>query len=330
METLTLTRPAPKTSESEEIPAAILFPGQGLPSKEIVSYYQLLTDINPDLTKKYLSLAQQALEKIHDGPVFNMTKALQDESSQDFQMTSFVQPVVYTLSVLAFEIMRPGLESRNIEPKVLAGHSLGEYSALTAAGVVPFEKGVEIVTFRGMVMQQVCDETPSKLVSIKGLTEDLIQKGVCQKSLAMIALINAPDLIVVGCATEDLPTIEQLAKEASSQRVRTLDTAGAFHTHFMEEAARRLDGFLLDYQFTDPEYPIVANLTGDISRSGTALRNHLFESMTSPVRWAKSLQTIKEGGIQLFVESGPGSSMTDLNALNGIPREQTVNINYLL
>lgn len=321
--------------QSEEISAAILFPGQGLPPKEICSYYQLLTDINPDLVKQHLSLAQQALEKIHGGPVFNMTAALSDESSADFQKTSFVQPVVYTLSVLAFEILGPRLKLRNIEPKVMAGHSLGEYSALTAAGVVPFEKGVEIVTFRGMVMQEACNETPSKLVSIRGLAEDLIQKGVCQKSLAMIALINAPDLIVVGCAEEDWPAIEQLAQDIGLRgeqrvRVRVLDTAGAFHTHFMAEAARRLDGFLSDYQFKDPRHPIVANLTGDISRSGTALRNHLFESMTSPVRWAKSLQTIKELGIHFFVESGPGSSMTDLNVLNGIPREQTININSLI
>ncbi len=257
VEAQTLTRPTPQTSESGEIPAAILFPGQGLRPQDICFYYQLLTDINPELTKQYLSLAQQALEKVQGSSSFKIETALQDEDSEYFQNTSFVQPVVYTLSVLtyeiirprpglraAYEIIRPGLRNRNIIPKVMAGHSLGEYSALTAAGVVPFAQGIEIVSFRGRVMQEACDETPSKLVSIRGLTEDEVRQGVCKETLAMIALINAPKLIVVGCATEDLPTIEQRAEEAGGQRVQRLDTAGAFHTLFMQRAASELEQFL--------------------------------------------------------------------------------------
>ena len=341
VEAQTLTRPTPQTSESGEIPAAILFPGQGLRPQDICFYYQLLTDINPELTKQYLSLAQQALEKVQGSSSFKIETALQDEDSEYFQNTSFVQPVVYTLSVLtyeiirprpglraAYEIIRPGLRNRNIIPKVMAGHSLGEYSALTAAGVVPFAQGIEIVSFRGRVMQEACDETPSNLVSIRDLTEDQVRQGVCQETLAMIALINAPDLIVVGCAAEDLPNIEQLATKAGGQRVQILDTAGAFHTLFMQRAASELERFLVKYSFANPDYPIVANLTGDISESGASLQNHLVEGMVNPVRWSKSLQTIQGLAVEIFVELGPGTSLTRLNVLNGIPEEQTVNINH--
>lgn len=330
----TLPRPAPQTtSTAQEIPAAILFPGQGLRPEEICSYSQLLKRNNPNLVHQDLLLAQTALDKLHGEGVFNIEQALEDPSSPDYGKTSFVQPLVYTLSVVAYEIMRPGFRNRNIVPKVMAGHSLGEYSALTAAGVLPFEKGIEIVSYRGMVMQRACDETPSNLVSIRGLTEDVVSQEVCQKSLAMIALINAPDLIVVGCAAEDLPTIKQLAKEAGSQRVDLLDTAGAFHTLFMQSAASQLEQFLADYSFANPEYPIVANRTGKPLTSGSSWRNYLVKSMVSPVRWADCLKTIKGVGvkffdIELFVESGPGTSLTRLNVLNGIHEEQTINITH--
>ncbi|MBI4057956.1 ACP S-malonyltransferase [Candidatus Microgenomates bacterium] len=330
VEAATLTRPAPQTSsQSEEISAAIFFPGQGLPPGDICSYYELLTGLNPELTKQYLSLAQQALEKVQGSSTFNIETALQDETSEAFQKTSFVQPLVYTLSVLTYEIIRPRLGDRNIVPKVMAGHSLGEYSALTAAGVILVEKGVEIVSFRGMVMQQACDETPSKLISIRGWTEAEVRQQICSQSQAEIALINAPNLIVVGCSAEQVPTIEQLAKERGGQRITVLDTAGAFHTLFMQRAASELEQFLVKYSFANPDYPIVANLTGDISESGASLRNHLVEGMVNPVRWAGSLATIKEM-VKIFVESGPGTSLTRLNVLNGIPEEQTVNINHFL
>lgn len=321
-------------SPVEETPVAILFPGQGLAPSDICSYSQLLESINPDLVHQNLLLAQRALDQHHGEGIFKIEQALKDPSSPEFGKTSFVQPLVYILSVMSYEIMRPGLSRRNLVPKVMAGHSLGEYSALTAAGVVPFEKGIEIVLFRGKVMQQACEEKESKLTSIRGLSWETVRDEICSKSMAEIALVNAPDLTVVGSAPDQIPQIEQLAQEIGQRggqrfRVRILDTAGAFHTSFMKKPAAKLDEFLPAYNFANPDLPLVPNLTGQLTRSGVTLRNHAVESMVNPVLWAKSLQTIKELGIQLFVESGPGSSMTDLNALNGIPREQTININYL-
>ncbi|MBI2039865.1 ACP S-malonyltransferase [Candidatus Microgenomates bacterium] len=328
VETATLKRPASSTAESLEIPAAILFPGQGLPPKEICSYYQLLTELNPALTTRYLSLAQQALEKISGSPSFNIETALKDASSPDFRKTSFVQPVVYSLSVLAYEIMRPRLRERNIIPDVMAGHSLGEYSAMTAAGVFPFEEGIEIVTYRGKVMQEACDENESSLTSISGLNLETVRDEICFQTGAEIALVNAPDLIVVGSRPDQIPKIKAVADQIAGQSVRvvTLETAGAFHTPFMIPAAVNLARFLANYEFTDPQYRFVNNYTGGLVESGVTLRDHSSESMTRPVWWAKSLQTMKELGSKTFLESGPGVSLKQINKRNGIGEDQTKNI----
>lgn len=318
----------------EETPVAILFSGQGLPPEDICSYSQLLESINPDLFRQDLLLAQTVLDKLHGEGVFKIDQALQDPSSPQFGKTSFVQPLVYTLSVVAWEIMRPGLNRRNLVPKVMAGHSLGEYSAATAAGVIPFEKGIEIVPFRGLIMQQACEERESKLSSIRGLSWETVRSEICSKTQAEIALVNAPDLIVVGSAPDQIPQIEQLAQEIGLRggqrvRVRSLDTAGAFHTSFMRVPAEKLEEFLLKFDFTDPDIPIIANRTGQITISGAALRNHAVKSMENPVLWAESLATIREQ-VQYFVECGPGNSLTLLNVANGIPDVQTLNINNLL
>lgn len=245
-----------------------------------------------------------------------------------------MQPLVYTLSAAAYETMRPGLKIRNLVPKIMAGHSLGEYAAMTASGVFPFEKGIEIVSFRGLVMQQACEEKESKLSSIRGLGLETVRAEICSKSTAEIALVNASDLIVVGSAPDQIPQIEQLVQEIGPRggqrvRVRTLDTAGAFHTSFMRIPSERLEKFLLEYAFADPDVPIVANRTGQITTSGTSMRNHAVESMENPVLWAQSLITMK-GRTLYFVECGPGNSLTLLNVANGIPDVQTLNINNLL
>lgn len=309
-----------------ETKTALLFPGQGLQPREIINYYQKLKTLDQNLVRNRLALAQAAIDKIHGTVSFNLAADLEDETAPSFTMTAFVQPVVYTLSILASEIVAKG--STRLTPQFVAGHSLGEYSALTQAGVFPFEKGVEIVAFRGQVMQDVCDKTPSRLVSINGLSEDEVEK-LCQQSYTQIALINAPTLIVVGCAKDHTDSIEALAKELGAKRTTVLPTAGAFHaSSFMQEAASKLDEFLIreKYDFTDANIPVIQNLTGHPLTSSYALKNGLYESMLNPVKWAQSIQTMREAGVENFVEVGPGKSLSSLNRLNEVAEAQTVNI----
>lgn len=304
-----------------EVKSALLFPGQGLAPQDIIDCYHQLQSINPDYTRSRITFTQGVLDKIHGAKTFDLRASLENKDSPSFGLTSFVQPVVYTLSVLTAEIVA---DTARIAPKLVAGHSLGEYSALTKARVIPFEKGVEIVTYRGLVMQEACEENPSSLISINGLTEESVRNEVCQQTGAEIALINAPTLIVVGVSKDGVTNIEKLAKEAGVKRVSILPTAGAFHTHFMQTASERLGEFIDGYEFSDPQIPVVANLTGELSNSAMILKKYIIEGMTKPVQWAKSLQTMIDKGIRLFVETGPGNSLVKLNSINKIPENQTI------
>lgn len=304
---------------------AFIFPGQGLTGKEIISYYQRLVSINELAVKKRLSQTQEVVNKIHGSSVFDINQALEDKDSSLFKDTSFIQPIVYTLSILSSEVNHFKIIN---EESVLfvAGHSLGEYAALTETGVFPFEKGLEITTLRGQAMQEAALDNPSALISILGLSEEEI-KTLCHKTGAEISLLNAPKLVVVGSNTKAIPDIESLSKEMGAKRVTRLETAAAFHTSFMTKAAfDRLDPFLKEINFADALINIVSNLTGRPTRSGYAIKNHLVESMVNPVRWADGIQFMKNAGVENFIEVGPGTSLTSLNAFNEIPKGQTKNI----
>lgn len=310
---------------AQETKAALLFPGQGLPPKDIVSCYGKLNDIYPAHVQQRLGQAQDAINREHGSGAFNIMDALVDEQSPNYTQTDFVQPVVYTLSVLTSEITDARGIAR-ISPGFVAGHSLGEYSALTRAKVINFEDGIDIVTYRGQVMQEACQKTKSVLLRISGLTEEVV-RNICQSGnqrIAQVALINAPTLIVVGCAAEAASDVDRLAKEAGARGATDLGTAGAFHTSFMQEPANKLDKKLTEYQFKNPEVSVVANLTGEVTRSGYGLRNHLAEGMVNPVQWAKTLANLQSSGATVFGEVGPGNSLASLNKINGI--EKTINV----
>lgn len=312
---------------TQETKAALFFPGQGLPPKDIVACYQKLQDIDPTHVQQRLGQAQDAINKVHGSAAFKIADALSDEKSPSLYQTAFVQPVVYALSVLTAEITDKRGVAR-IAPSFVAGHSLGEYSALTRAGVMEFEDGIEIVTFRGLVMKEACQKTKSVLLRISGLTEERVRE-MCEPGgirVAEVALINAPTLIVVGCPVEAAPEVDRLAKEAGTRGATDLKTAGAFHTSFMEEAADKLDKKLFEYDLRDPKVPVVTNFTGNPIYAWMQAQDHLIQGMTNPVRWAKTLATMQSEGIAVFGEVGPGTSLTALNKINDIPEDRTIDV----
>lgn len=309
----------------QETKAALLFPGQGLPSEHIVACYQKLNGIDYAHVQQRLGQTQDAINKIYGSAAFDITSALQDEKSPSYGQTAFVQPVVCALSVLTAETTDAKGFAR-IAPSFVAGHSLGEYSALIRAGVIDFEEGIEIVAYRGQVMQEACQETKTVLLRISGLTEDKV-RDLCQpggRMIAQIALINAPTLIVVGCEAELAPEVDRLAKEAGTRGAIDLGTAGAFHTSFMMEPAHKLLERIHDYKFKNPQIPVVANLTGEPETSGSNLKVYLARSMVEPVQWAKTLATMQSRDVAVFGEVGPGTSLAALNRINGI--QETTNI----
>ena len=301
--------------------SALLFPGQGLPAEDIFNYYGAINDVSDGAVKRYL----KEVEEISNIPLVSI---LENKDGSPLQSTAFMQPVVYALSMAAFGLVRQRDEIAQ-QTRFVAGHSLGEYAAITAAGVISFEDGMKIVTKRGELMEKACQMRPSRHISILGLDKTQVET-VCEQTGTRINLLNAPTNIVIGCSAERVEEITEIIKPRGARRVATLGTAGAFHDpNFMSEAAEGLGEFLRDFEFKDPQYDVVANITGRPSRSGRSLKAHAVESMVNPVQWADSIQFMNREGV-IFYEIGPGNFMRALNRQNDVPSEKTKDISSLL
>lgn len=307
-----------------------LFPGQGLAAGDIIGFYSKLEGIDSQVTSRKIAQAQEALNRVHGSSEFNVPGSLTDPASSSFKKTSFVQPVIYALSMTAYELSRA---HHLLDPALVAGHSLGEYAAITAAGVITYGEGLDLVTNRGFFMQGACDKNPSTLVLLMGASLETAEKvcsqsarGVCPEGSAQTALINAPDMIVVGCAEKSAPTVEQLAKLAGAKKTLSLNTAGAFHTLYMQEAADNLAKLLSAYSLQKVKIPVVANLSGAIIEEGSTYSTaNLVQSMTEPIQWSHTIFTLRLVADR-FIEVGPGNSLQILNGRNGVPRGQTTNV----
>lgn len=298
---------------------ALLFPGQGLASQEIISFHSRLIEINQECTSKALGLAQDTLNEAFGYKAFQIEPALRDVDHPNYKQTAFVQPVVYTLSIVSTDIT-----GDDLNPSYIAGHSLGEYSALTYANVMTPEQGIQIVTARGKFMQEACEELETRLVSIHGLPTDTIREVF--DDMISVALVNAPDITVVGCLKGREDEVIRFAKQIGASKANVLDTQGAFHTTYMMEAAAKLIPLVRSHTFNNPTIPVVSNSSGEISTNGQHLIKWLVRGMAIPVKWAKTIQTLKDEGVEAFIEAGPGNSLAILNRKNGVPREQTRNI----
>lgn len=314
--------------EPRSLTTALFAPGQGLRPTDISAYYTNLLSHNRDLVEQRLQHAQEAICEAHGYGDYNIMDVVANGDSPEYKKTSIVQPLVYTASVLAHEIARQKGVTYEKNSTGVAGHSLGEYSALTFAGVFPFETGIWIVANRGKCMQDAADAVTTKLLSVTRLHYDEVRE-LCQKTQTQVSLVNSPELIVVGGTEHDLANFtEELNQSFAGRRVRTtmLETAAAFHTRYMEGAAGRLDELMRPIHFNNPQVVAISNLTGEVSPSGTAWKNHLIESMYNPVRWDKVVDSFARAGVVDFREVGPGNSLASLNRANGIDPEKTQNI----
>lgn len=308
---------------------ALLFSGQGLSPGDMTGFYRDLKTCNPGVTERWRYLVQDSLDKVHGKGRYDVKGILEDGGAPEvFDQTAFVQPVVFGLSVAA-------LESANdlLNPKFVAGHSLGEYAALVAAGVLEPEMAKEIVVCRGQLMQEAGEKNPGKLISLVGadleVTQNLCNNRRNGSEVAEIALVNAPNLIVVGCAKGLVEEVEALAGSLRIRKTVILKTGGAYHTSGMRDAATDLKTILLQRAeyFRNTEISIVPNLTGEAVSPGKPYPlDYLVYSMTRPVQWARSMQTLCNLGVDTFIEVGPGNSLRTLGKLNGIPEASFRNI----
>ncbi|MCR4306007.1 MAG: ACP S-malonyltransferase [Candidatus Daviesbacteria bacterium] len=300
---------------------ALLFPGQGIGAKQIIEYSENLGAVVPKILHDYLSLAQAVTNEIYGSKTYKIDSIVSGESPQLLANTGLYQLVACALNLAGFAYNR-----EHLTPEYIAGHSLGEYIGVIAAGGLTEEEGMDLVGWRGLFMLEAAQKRKSGLVSISGLSETRIQalfRDLNGYPPPTIALKNAPPAFVLGCDEEYMPTLIEEAQKAGAINVNILDVAAAFHTPLMEEAAKNLAGKLGEYSFRSLKVAVVANLTGEpVAKGEIYPADYLIKSMTQTVEWVKTMEFLKTDGVDSYWVEGPGNTLKQLCIFNGIARSQ--------
>jgi [acyl-carrier-protein] S-malonyltransferase len=244
---------------------------------------------------------------------------LTDADEDELRKTSNAQLATFVLSLVALD----AIERVGLQPTVCAGHSLGEYSALTASGAMTFEDGVRLVAERGEAMHDAGEENPGTMAAVLGLDDERAEAACAGLDGVWIANYNAPGQVVLAGTAEGIANASQAARELGAKKVTELKVAGAFHTPLMEPASRRLRKALSSTRFLLPEVPVVANIDARAHRGAGEWRTLLARQLCNPVRWRQSMQTLGSLGITCVVEVGPGGVLASL-AKRGLPGVMTL------
>jgi [acyl-carrier-protein] S-malonyltransferase len=277
---------------------AYVFPGQG----------SQWTGMGHDLYTN-LPEARAIFEEADSVLGFPLSRLCFEGPEDVLRQTVNAQPAIMTVSV-AYLRTSPQLRDRP-QPSFVAGHSLGEYTALVAAGTLSFADALRLARERGRLMQEAGNQTSGGMLAVIGLDEATVQ-SVCQATGMEIANINCPGQIAISGPSQALDKAAQLAKEKGALRVVPLPVSGAFHSRLMQPAVDGMAEAVSNLQFQDAVIPIVANTTAQPMTSGSALKSELLSQLRHSVLWQKSVECmIKEGTLE-FVEIGPGQVLTGL------------------
>lgn len=274
------------------MPYAVLFPGQG---SQYVGMGADIFERRPDLVG----------ERADEFAGFSLRRLCLEGPEEELTRTEHAQPALFALSYALWD----ELSQKVPPPAAAAGHSLGEYTALAAAGVFSYHVALGVVAERGRAMAEASDAEPSTMAVVIGAEPATLEK-ICADRRAdggrlWVANINAPGQVVVAGAVGDVGWLEDNARELGLRRVVGLAVAGAFHTPFMEPAAERLADVLQNFDPAPPRFPVYANLTA-APVAGSDVIGSLVSQLVSPVRFSESLEAMAAAGIDTFVHVGPG------------------------
>ncbi len=273
---------------------AYVFPGQG---SQFPGMGQDLYNIDPTWFEK----ADEILG-------FSLIDSMFHGSEEDLKQTRVTQPAVFLHSVAkAFAL------NTSFQPSLVAGHSLGEFSALVAAGALTFEDGLRLVYTRAMAMQKACEAQPSTMAAILGL-EDAVVDALCAKidGVVVPANYNCPGQLVISGSIAAVEAACEAAKAAGARRALLLPVGGAFHSPLMEPARAELAAAIHATVFHEPQCPIVQNVTAQPVTDPMEIKANLMAQLTGAVKWTQSVQAMGSFGIQTFVEVGPGKVLQGL------------------
>ena len=283
---------------------AFVFPGQG--SQE------------PGMGKSLMDafpVCRETFQEADDTLAFPLTRLCLEGPAEELQLTANAQPAILTVSVAACR----ALEQAGLKPEAVAGHSLGEYSALVAAGSLTLPDALRLVRRRGQYMQEAVPVGEGAMAALMGLARDVVDQ-VCREaraaggegSVVSPANLNAPGQVVISGHAAAVDAAIALAKERGAQRAIRLAVSAPFHCALMQPAADRLARDLAGTSFSDLRVPLVANVTAATLTSGAQARSALEAQVTGPVRWEESMKALAALGVSRAVEAGPGRVLTGL------------------
>ena len=301
---------------------ALLFAGQGA---QVVGMGQ-------DMAKQHPS-AKALFDRANETLGYDLAQICFEGPEDALTQTENAQPGIFLVSWIAFELLKEQVPDLNFE--ATAGLSLGEFTALTAAGVMSLEDGLKVVRQRGRFMQEACEFTEGGMAAVIGLDEAATRE-VCALADVELANLNCPGQLVISGASAGIEKACELAKEKGAKRALPLPVAGAYHSRLMESASSKLESVLREVELNLPKVPVISNVTAEPHATAGETLQRLVEQVTSSVLWEASIRHLLDEGFTRFIELGPGTALTGfmrridreievLNVADSESLEKTVN-----
>ena len=252
--------------------------------------------------------AKQMFEKANSVLNFDITKLMFEGSDEDLKKTNVTQPAIFIHSVILANCIT------NFNPDMVAGHSLGEFSAITAAKVISFEDGLNLVVQRANAMHKACEENNSTMAAVIGLESKLVEQ-ICenQSGVVVTANYNSPNQIVISGQLNSVEKTCQVLKDHGAKRAIILPVGGAFHSPLMESAKKNLETAVSQIEFRKPICPIYQNVNASRENNPTRIKKNIISQLVKPVMWYQTIQNMINDGANSFSEVGPGNVLTGLN-----------------
>lgn len=274
---------------------AYVFPGQG------AQYPGMGKDLYENSVE-----ARELFGKANEILGFNITDIMFNGTVDELKQTKVTQPAVFLHSVILAKVL-------GVKPDAVAGHSLGEFSALVVAGALSFEDGLKLVSKRALAMQACCEQQPGGMAAILGMEDDVVEK--CCESIdgvVVAANYNSPGQIVISGANEAVDKACEQLKEAGARRALRLPVGGAFHSPLMEPARVELEKAIAEVEFHTPSCPIYQNVDAQPQSDSEVIKRNVIAQLTAPVRWTQSAKNMIADGIDTYTELGPGNVLQGL------------------
>ena len=277
---------------------AFVFPGQGA---QFVGMGKDLYENNP--------VAKEMFDKANEILGFNITDLMFNGTDEDLRQTKVTQPAIFLHSVILAKTM-----GDDFNPDMVAGHSLGEFSALVAAGALSFEDGLRLVSARAQAMQKACEKTPSTMAAVLALPDAKVEElcASVTEGVVVPANYNCPGQIVISGSIEGVDAACAKMLEAGAKRALKLKVGGAFHSPLMEPARAEVADAIAHTDFHAPKCPVYQNVNAEPQTDPETIKKNLIAQLTAPVRWTQTIQNMIAAGADTFVEVGPGAVLQGL------------------